>query len=310
MRKISLLLAVGLIITAAMFIRCTKEKGSTPLSQVTSGALSDAQVEAKIKAFNEKMQATPKSDETMTVDDAVWTVEAALNYNYCRTGMPRENLFVDSIFVSIPVAGNLIGFSDAADAYQQGVTKLLSLLKSDALNPVVVDVKPLTQAGNMFNLKITFVISDKKEPNASKDVEYHTAADQIEYWINWNMQVFDYYTDVETIYDLPDNYSYCVNPNWDNTPNYYQYLMFYNFYWYGHSNNFHEYLSTAEITFYKNGTRTYMNTYTTSNGPRPTGKVAISVEIWGDMISSQPDYEIMHRGNFTYGIPHSLPPDN
>jgi hypothetical protein len=71
-----------------------------------------------------------------------------------------------------------------------------------------------------------------------------------------------------------------------------------------------EYLSTTEIDFYKNGTVTYMNTYTTSNGPRPSGKYAISVELSGDMIPSDPDYEIMHRGDFTYGIRHLSPPDN
>jgi len=82
--------------------------------------------------------------------------------------------------------------------------------------------------------------------------------------------------------------------------------------YYNESNHFmyHTSLSSSEINFYTTGTCMVMNTYTTSGGPRPLGKRAASIYLWGDAIYPM-DYTInLHRANCIYGIPHTTPPAN
>jgi len=269
----------------------------------------DKAVEARIKSFNQSLQ--QKQGEPMTVSDATWDIEAALNYNYCKADLKQGLTSQDSIFFEMPVNDGTVSFSNVSEAYNQAVAKIQTLLKGQNLHLVVIDVKPLQTTG-VYKAKVTFVVSNDAA-NESKDVYFTTAATQIAYYINMNMVPLPnngYYTDIETVEDISalTYESACINPNWDGQYyNYYYYLMYYN-----ESDHFmyHTSLSSSEISFYETGTCTVMNTYTTSGGPRPVGKRATSIYMWGDAIYPM-DYTInLHRANCTYGIPHTTPPAN
>ncbi|NSW46620.1 MAG: hypothetical protein HPY79_12495 [Bacteroidales bacterium] len=290
-----LLLAGGIMITA-----CKKDK-EMPTNSVFNPH-DDKAVEARIKAFNQSLQ--QKQGEPMTVNDAIWNIEAALNYNYCRTGLPQGLVSQDSLFIEMPVNDGTLSFTNVSEAYNQAASKIQSLLKNSNQHLVVIDVKPI-QTTNYFKAKVYFMISND-DTNIAKDVHFTTAATQIKNYINSNMAALPnggYYTNVETVEDVnPLTYPCCINTNWTGPyVNYYYYLMFYN---YEGAPLYHTQLSSAEMSFYTNGTTTVMNTYTTSGGPRPVGKRIITINLWGDIITSIPT-TILHRGNFTYGIPHS-----
>ena len=295
MKKVFLLiLSAGIMMTA-----CKKDK-EMPTNSVFNPH-DDQAVEARIKSFNQALQ--QKQGEPMTVSDATWKIEAALNYNYCRTGLPQGLVSQDSLFIEMPVNNELVSFTNVSEAYNQAVVKIQSLLKDKNQHLVIIDVKPI-QTTNYFKAKVYFMISND-DANVAKDVYYTTAAIQIKNYINSHMAALPnggYYTNVETVNVDPFTYPCCINPNWTGPyVNYYYYLMFYND---ENAPLYHTQLSSEEINFYINGTTTVMNTYTTSGGPRPVGKRAITIDLWGDIIVGIPTI-ILYRGNFTYGIPHS-----
>ena len=294
------------ILSAGLMLSACKKDKEMPTNNGFNPQ-DDKAVEARIKSFNQSLQ--QKQGEPMTVSDATWDIEAALNYNYCKADLKQGLTSQDSIFFEMPVNDGTVSFSNVSEAYNQAVAKIQTLLKGQNLHLVVIDVKPLQTEG-IFKAKIFFMAS-KDITNESKDVYFTTAATQIAYYINMNMVPLPndgYYTDIETVENIyPYNYSGCVNPNWTGPYiNYYSYLMFYNE---EQAPLYHTQLSSSEISFYEAGTCTFMNTYTTSGGPRPVGKRVTSISLWGEVIPSIPSM-ILHAGNFSYGIPHTSPPAN
>jgi len=55
--------------------------------------------EQKILNFKAQMQNPNKSNESMSIDSAVWYIEAALNYTYCRYSEERVDVKLNSITV-------------------------------------------------------------------------------------------------------------------------------------------------------------------------------------------------------------------
>jgi len=70
-----------------MFSSCKKDQepvtNPSVNQNVSTTQLTDEQVEAKIKDFIAKVKSDDKSTESMSVEDAVWNIEAALNYTFC-----------------------------------------------------------------------------------------------------------------------------------------------------------------------------------------------------------------------------------
>ncbi len=266
----------------------------------------DKAVEARIKSFNQSLQ--QKQGEPMTVSDATWNIEAALNYNYCRTDLQQGLTSQDSIFFEMPVSDGTVSFSNVSEAYNQAVAKIQTLLKGENLHLVVIDVKPLQTEG-IFKAKIFFMAS-KDITNESKDVLFTNAASQISYYIATHMPAGYYYTDVEHFPVLPYWYQAGINPNWNGQYiNYYYYRMFNN---YTYFPAFHQYLNQDELNFYTQGTITLLNTYTTQGGPRPVGKMLSSCNIEGRTWNNNGQLQqIYHCASPAYyGIAHLNPPNN
>jgi len=211
----------------------------------------DQAVEARIKAFNQSLQ--QKQGEPMTVNEAVWNIEAALNYNYCHVELPQGETFVDSLILELPVDNDKIEFCNVENAYQQAEAKLKHILKKD-YHAIVIDVEPL-QTSDVFKTKITFILGDavvKKSvsfPNSFGTDDYwrcgfgygkcdgtfylvKDATTEIQYWLNSNFNYIpgQYFTDIEHQFVEPnENTNAYLNPN-DAIPNdnYLDYLLFIN----------------------------------------------------------------------------------
>jgi hypothetical protein len=65
-----------------------------------------------------------KSGETMSVDSAVWYIEAALNYTYARAGNDFANVIGDSAKITIPAVGGEIAMDDLPVVYEQFLDSL------------------------------------------------------------------------------------------------------------------------------------------------------------------------------------------
>jgi hypothetical protein len=120
----SVLFAVFIVALAS----CTKETDMTTTQKdPTTG---------KILKFKDKIARPDKSAQTMSLDSAVWYVEAALNYSNCI--ISEENAqsgaveaYKDSAFFKLEETNGTVGLENAADAYnsiqEQMIAKLNSL---------------------------------------------------------------------------------------------------------------------------------------------------------------------------------------
>jgi len=76
-----------------MFASCTKNESDLAAVQKTEDPTSQ-----KILAFKAKVESGDKSAETMSLDSAVWYVEAALNFTYCIVSEENAEAGADEIY--------------------------------------------------------------------------------------------------------------------------------------------------------------------------------------------------------------------
>jgi hypothetical protein len=161
-----------------MFAACSKKsdlsvpKTTDPTSQ-------------KILNFKAKIETGNKSYETMSVDSAVWYVEAALNYTYDKP-YRSEIMKYDSFFVTVPVsADGKISFSDAAEI--QFDTELKTILTQNAgaeTKLQVADISVKNINGNTANMKLSAIFTQKsafdKSGSADKAQNFPTTFNNTE----------------------------------------------------------------------------------------------------------------------------------
>ncbi len=110
-----------------MFTACKKD---TSLTNVKLDP-----TEQKILNFKEKMQNPNKSDETISIDSAVWYIEAALNYTYCI--IPEEEVgngldFItknESLTFEINISDGFVTIQDVTNSYNQIESEISGLLE-------------------------------------------------------------------------------------------------------------------------------------------------------------------------------------
>jgi len=107
---------LAIFFVAVVLFSCKKQ-------EVEVGLTEDQKVEQRILDFKKNVEnpSNLKSDETISVDDAVWLVEAALNYSYCITVEPEayENceIIIDSVEFDFLVNENLISLNNTVNIY-------------------------------------------------------------------------------------------------------------------------------------------------------------------------------------------------
>ncbi len=111
----------------------------------------DKKVEERILTFKKdvKVGSNVKSGEVVNVQDAVWLVEALVNYSFCRITPEKLNakpdgIIVDSMFIPVSLTNNAVLYNDAIAAYlalQQTITEKFASLNYSTKFYDIVDVE-------------------------------------------------------------------------------------------------------------------------------------------------------------------------
>ncbi len=105
----------------------------------------------RILDFQEKVENPnqQKSGEEISVEDAVWLVEAALNYSYCIKTEEKANagtnvIVVDSLFYEVSNSNNKVNIADAINTYltiEADMAEMLTSYQSEVKFYDIVDVE-------------------------------------------------------------------------------------------------------------------------------------------------------------------------
>lgn len=251
MKKIvTLTLILSLIIG---FNACKKDTSLTEKKQNTDPT------EQKILNFKAKMQNPNKINETMSIDSAVWYIEAALNYTYCIASEEEIgdgfnfNTLKDSLSVNADVNNELINLQEIISVYYEITNHLLNKLNTLKREKQFINIVDIDFKDNQFSArykikykdtengeKRLYSITDRWYPgsddgNCSQTVLNRNLTDEIEKWLSHNRSVLAnvYYTNIEFEGIL---YSYTPEiqdlwydePNWcHNIYSYYDHIEFY-----------------------------------------------------------------------------------
>lgn len=111
--------AMALAVAAVAIIACNKEKeaksSQDAYEKVTVSKEDD--MNAYLKQFKEKMQSAEKGDETLSLEEARWHLEAVLNYTYGEAGNPITNMQLDTFYYELPTNGEEVPLSRLNDAF-------------------------------------------------------------------------------------------------------------------------------------------------------------------------------------------------
>ena len=112
--------------------------------------------EQKILNFKAKLQNPDKNNETMSIDSAVWYIEAALNYDYCDTS--KATIGIDSFFVNVQVnEDGTFNFTEIVNAYNQLNTDLQDYIGENTMMLADIEFANNNNKSNEQTVKMTVV---------------------------------------------------------------------------------------------------------------------------------------------------------
>jgi len=326
MKKIKSLHYALIVLVVFGLISCqdeTRENMQDSSKLVELHKSNDKDVENAILSFNAALQSKNENQTVYQLDDALWLLEAGLNYNYCSNMNVYKQRLTDSLMLNLEKnAGGLIDFADVQVAYDEMVSHMSAAYHSIADEekmPIVADIDLIEHdAGNVV-LKLKAVFGYELANTAKNLNDFGSTA-----WWKWGLDlgkcngytgtgdaaneidaklyfeliqpVGTYFTDVEPKYDIKAwNYP---NPDDDN-PNdgYFDYLMF--------CSGNHNCLSPDEMNFHWDGSRAVIYMYESDGGPRPAGKDPIDLDLEGELIPGSKSNTYFHMFyEINYGVKH------
>jgi hypothetical protein len=331
------ILSLALFVLAAITYSCAKQNQAEPVSSTTEISQSNADIliENKIRAFKSKMEfqrenPSYKSGESMSVDSAVWYMEAASNQTYADGASTFNKTICDTFSIVLDVADGVVNLNDVVEAYDNMIHNLSTAFHAlpgennhlvvNDISLTAVDESTLTLGVNavfgtstdgtsaIFNYAWYYGFLMGREDGAYAGIS--DAAEEIEKKIHLRKGILppnSYYTSVDSVEVYGSDF---INPN-DPIPgdNMYDFLMFRNIS-NGITPNEHELLSVDEMNFYLFGTEQVIYTFE-PDGARPEGLSFISVDLKGELIMAYPVSVRNHQGWIRYGelhisgIPHA-----
>lgn len=333
------------IFSVLLFFNCSKDEIKTvetkaavetanpsdlPLfNQMQTNEKEAEKVRTKIRQFRERLKtaadgnALDKNGGTLTIDEAIWNIEAVLNATYANAAMPFEKLAVQTSNIVIPTANGYVSDMEAFNAVTAASTKLAehyNAITSTYKHPIVIDVELEATANDEITISMKSIITEEPPTTITPVGGCNIFNNTNDYW-SWgwdqgrcnglsggqgldaadvlatqlNARIPDpvntlYFTNVTTTALEPSNYP---NPN-NSTSNddYRDYLMYY-----CHINSLSEYgcLSPDDMRFY------YCSMYDVINQEIPANQSFISIQMWDDFLGSGGNYPLMHRGVLHFG---------
>lgn len=133
------------IVTLTLLYSCKKEQVQKQSEVATTNTnLEQKQVMNRILNFKKLMEDKTLSSEEMTVDDAVWDLEALVNYTYDKPQGKFDDFILDTLIFNIPVNSKL-ATNDIKGVYKTLNTHLANITnKTKFLRVLDVAVKEQT----------------------------------------------------------------------------------------------------------------------------------------------------------------------
>ena len=119
MKKFRILMGVlALAMAAIVIVACTKEKEmrSEMVENIEMVSKED-DMNAYLKQFKERMQSASRGDETLSMEDARWHLEAVLNYTYGDAGHCTSDIQCDTFYCKLSVNGDKVSLAGLNEAF-------------------------------------------------------------------------------------------------------------------------------------------------------------------------------------------------
>jgi len=321
MKKLNLCIIVILLMVG--LFSCKKDTIDQQQTQEDELMMRSKKVIALIHNFEQKMNDALKSGETISLDSAIWNLEASLNYNYAD---PEEAVgeysFSKSNYTIEVDANNEVLFSDVQTVYSQMEQDLGNSFKSgDETVVIFSDVALDSVMGGTAYLSGTNGFSSGIARNyvpidddwiwGTLGQEYGNpllgncsgtdttsdASDELQWRLNNPMpvpteQIFyiNLVTEEATGFDFEVGGDPRLYVGWD----------------YPADNC----LTIDTLTYYLNQSDDIIYTYKTNGGLRPANKSFVRLIIFDDVVVGEGYAEHFHYYEVTYGTPTTIPPWN
>jgi len=192
MKKI-LILATMMAMVAGIFYSCTKNEGTKDgpiMNKRTNPQMSkeDSRITNLIIDFKKKMdflEVNPsiKSDESKSVDSAVWYLEAATNFYYGDPGFEADAFDVKSTSFVVPKTNGEVLLTDiqvALNAIQVHLNNHYASIEENQKQLVVADVSKKEETSDQVVMEVSTGVK-KSGPGASDP--------SLPYWYYWGMDM-------------------------------------------------------------------------------------------------------------------------
>lgn len=343
--KFTVISVIGMLI----FFGCSKDSNRLTDKQIDVSQTTDKslEIESKIIEFESKIdfaKANPdlkSGGDDLSIDEAVWNIEALANYNYSDASILFDTYVSKTAEIEVPLTNGKITLLDAGIAYDKAIDSLaahFSQVPGTDKELVIADItlKEIGEESATFDVTSSIGKGDSS-PFADFGIddwwwalgldgkcgEYigqgigSDAAEEIEYKIDKRLSLPNdhrYFTDISVLQIAAYDYSdimldgvYCedcsiINPN-DDIPNdnMYDYLVYKS---YNGFPNHHYCLEPIEMNFYLDGMENI--TYNLAYQWFPydlEGKIFASCDLIGDILLG-PEYSVVgfHWVYIHYGV--------
>ena len=171
-KKLNFLSVIFLISLISFLNSCKKDELENDSDN--SLAFSEDQTENRIKdfiknaIFTKEHSGTKSTQEDMETNDAIWNIEAALNYAYTNSQVSHSEYEIREIFLTLPKTDNgNISFDDVSAAFFKGLNSLnneLSEVSATLKDISIVDIEESENNSDAIILKQTFLIGKGNRP--------------------------------------------------------------------------------------------------------------------------------------------------
>lgn len=109
---------LALAVAAVVIIACNKEKAEIKTSAETETVSKEDDMSTYLKQFKEKMQSAAKGNETLSMEDARWHLEAVLNYTYGDAGHQTSDVQCDTLYCALHTEGKEVTLAQLNEAFE------------------------------------------------------------------------------------------------------------------------------------------------------------------------------------------------
>lgn len=329
-RFIYLCFAVSVILLGFVVASCKKDQGTKTESQMQA---SDSKLAGLLQDFKLRGESNLKSGAIMSIDSAIWYIGATINFTYGDASHATEKTWIDSIFITLPIANGKITEGEVYAKYEAVIDSLRAIyqkkseenkqllaatITTHSVNATEVVCKLIGIFAYGFpSIPYTFNNIDSwfywgqiqggicNGPNSGTLLQ-SDAAEETQKRITYSIAVPSGTYWYETLPIVPIRDAIPIDPN--STPNNHRYS-----YLYWNSSQFTDFngcIPPDDLNFYLSKTKQLIYNDTDHGGVRPIGSNLIGINMWGDSyLQIQPPNATiyLHKADVFYGILHWNP---